>query len=234
MATDRWSIVRKAIEAAVDGADGSAIESVCGAAVALLSLKGAGVCLMVDGELRGSVGGPDRGIALLNELQLTLGEGPSLDAWRLGGAVLEPDLAAPALARWPVFSVAGVRSGVRAVFALPLHLGAIAIGVLVLYRERPGALSADELAYGLVLAEVAAQLILALQAVAEPDTLHALLSEQPAHWAEIHQATGIVSLQLTVALDEAFVRLRAHAFASGRPLREIARDVVDRRLHLDG
>jgi hypothetical protein len=57
-------------------------------------------------------------------------------------------------------TLGGVDAGVLAVFAFPLHIGAIRIGVLVLYRDRAGALSADELASGLVLADVATQVIL--------------------------------------------------------------------------
>jgi hypothetical protein len=148
-------------------------------------------------------------------------------------AVLEPDLANPAVVRWPAFAQAGVKAGVLAVFAFPVHQGAIGIGVLALYRDRPGALSDEELARGLVLADVATQVILSLQAGAPDDELHALLAKEPAHWAEIHQATGMVSAQLGVSLDEAFVRLRAHAFASDRLLRAVANDVVGGRLRLE-
>jgi hypothetical protein len=123
---------------------------------------------------------------------------------------------------------------VRAVFAFPLQLGAVGLGVLALYRDRPATLGDEELALGLVLAEVATQTILGLQAGAPAEELHVLLADEPAHWAEIHQATGIVSAQLEVSLDEAFVRLRSFAFANDRPLREVAEDVVARRLRLPG
>jgi hypothetical protein len=146
---------------------------------------------------------------------------------------LEPDLADPSLVRWPAFAQEGVEAGVRAVFAFPLQIGAIGIGVLVLYRDRPGGLSEEEIARGLVLADVATQVILVLQAGAAADKLHELLANEPPHWAEVHQATGIVAVQLGSGLAEAFVRLRAHAFAEGRPLRLVARDVVGGRLRLD-
>ena len=120
-----------------------------------------------------------------------------------------------------------------AVFAFPLQAGAIRIGVLMLYRDHAGALVGEELALGLVLADVATQVVLAVQAGAPADTVHELLAGEPAHWAEVHQATGMVSVQLGVSMDEAFVRLRAHAFADGRPLRDVARDVVSRRLTLE-
>ncbi|MEJ7656763.1 MAG: ANTAR domain-containing protein [Thermoleophilaceae bacterium] len=103
--------------------------------------------------------------------------------------------------------------------------------MLVLYRDRLGALSADELGLGLVLADVGTQLILGAQAGAPPDALHDVLAAEPAHLAEIHQATGMLSVQLEVSLDEAFV-LRAYAFAHDRSLRAVARDVLARRLRL--
>jgi hypothetical protein len=146
--------------------------------------------------------------------------------------VSEPDLENPAVVRWPAFAQAGVAAGVLAVFAFPLRIGAIGIGALVLYRNRTGTLSADELAYGLVLADVATQVVLGLQAGAPEDTLHVLLAGEPLHWSEVHQATGMVAVQLGVALDEAFVRLRAHAFAAERPLGLLARDIVDGNVRL--
>jgi len=49
----------------------------------------------------------------------------------------------------------------------------------------------------------------------------------------VHQATGMISVQLEVSLAEALVRLRAHAYANDRPLNEVAADVVARRLRLE-
>ena len=66
----------------------------------------------------------------LAELQLTLGEGPSLDASASGGPVLASDLgAAETAARWPVFAPAARQAGPAAIFAFPLRIGAIRAGV---------------------------------------------------------------------------------------------------------
>jgi hypothetical protein len=43
----------------------------------------------------------------------------------------------------------------------------------------------------------------------------------------------MVSVQLGVSLGEAFARLRAHAFAAGATLGDVAGDVVNRKLRLD-
>jgi AmiR/NasT family two-component response regulator len=40
----------------------------------------------------------------------------------------------------------------------------------------------------------------------------------------------MLKVQLGVTIEEAFLMLRAHAFAAGRPVAEVARDVVERSL----
>jgi hypothetical protein len=232
MEPDRLSTVLAAMADGTAAERGSMIDRVCHAAVRLLSLSGAGLALIVDGELRETAGVSGPRVALVQELELMLGEGPCVEAWRTMEPVLEADLAKPARARWPAFAEAAQRAGAHAVFALPLRLGAIGIGVLVLYRDRAAPLGEEELALGLVLAEVATLSVLGLQAGAPAEGLHRLIADEPAHWAEIHQATGMVSAQLEIPLDEAFVRLRSHAFADGRPLREIANDVIAGRVRL--
>jgi hypothetical protein len=51
--------------------------------------------------------------------------------------------------------------------------------------------------------------------------------------AEVHQATGKLSVELDISIDDAFVRLRAHAFATDRPVNDVAHDVVAGRLRLN-
>jgi hypothetical protein len=231
--TDRLAVVLRVIAELGDDA-GSVVDRVCAASVSLLSLTGAGLTLMIDGRLRETAGVSDAQIAALQEIQLTLGEGPCLDAARIGEPVLEPELAEPNLPRWPAFGPAAIAAGLQAVFAFPLRFGAVGIGVLALYRDRPGTLTDDELAYGLLLADVATHVILDLQAGAPANTLHELLVEDQAHWAEVHQATGMLSVQLTVPAEEAFVRLRARAFALDQSVRAVAHQIVSGQLRLDG
>jgi hypothetical protein len=230
--SDRVSVVLQAMADSDLDESASILDRVCAAAVSLLCLKGAGMSLIVDGELRGTAGVSEPGIATVQELQLSLGEGPCVDAWKETRPVLEPDLASPTEARWPAFSLAGVAAGVLAVFAFPLHVGAIRIGVMVLYRDRIGGLKDEEYKRALMLAETATNVVLGLQAGAPLHVLHELLADQPPDWAHIHQATGILSVQLGAPLDEALVRMRAYAFAADRRLAAVADDIVARRLHI--
>ena len=50
---------------------------------------------------------------------------------------------------------------------------------------------------------------------------------------EVYQAQGMVMVDLGVSLAEALVRLRAHAFVEGRPVGDVARDIVAGRLRLE-
>ena len=174
----------------------------------------------------------------LAELQLTLGEGPSLDASASGGPVLASDLGAGESGRrWPAFAPAACQAGAAAIFAFPLRIGAIRAGVMGLYRERPGPLNAAQLGDALIFADTATLLLLDSRdpAAGRPRRGPARAASPPdltLHRAEIDQATGMLTEQLGVGIAEAFIRLRAYAYAHDRRLADVARDIVARRLRL--
>ena len=129
--------------------------------------------------------------------------GPGGEDFAFGVPVLIPDLESAA-ARWPVFVPAAVAAGAQALFAVPLQAGAIQVGVLSMYRSQPGSLTAAQLADGLVLADIA------LQDCAGCGGGHQRVAGLPAPWkglsdrrAEVHQAAGMISVQLGVELAEA-------------------------------
>jgi hypothetical protein len=124
---------------------------------------------------------------------------------------------------------AAAAAGVKAVFALPLRVGAIGVGVIDLYRDRPGPLAGDHLPAALMAADAAALALLYLDVDGEA----AFTDDHDARSTfqlQVHQATGMIMAQLDMSIDEAFLMLRARAFAEGRPLAELATDVVTRRV----
>jgi hypothetical protein len=123
--------------------------------------------------------------------------------------------------------------GVRAIFGFPLQVGAVRLGALNLYCNRPGPLDDEQHADALVMADVAAQALLVLQANAPPGGLAAELEADADFQYVVHQASGMVSVQLDVSVAQALVRLRAYAFGNDGSLTEVARNVVERRLHFD-
>ncbi|HSJ70730.1 MAG TPA: GAF and ANTAR domain-containing protein [Acidimicrobiia bacterium] len=173
----------------------------------------------------------ERSLAL-DELQFSLGEGPSLDAFAKREAILEPDLEHARLARWPIFTASALELGTRGVFALPLNAGSKCIGVLTLYNDVAGALSEEQRADGMVVADEVARSVLEAQRRDGTDLLAADLNDAASHRAEVHQATGMVAVQLGLAVADAEARLRAHAYAANRSVVDVAREIVDRRLRL--
>jgi len=212
-----------------DGTPGLA--RLCEVAVDVAAVTGAGIMLAAGDQPQGGLSSSDGVADVIEELQFTLGEGPCIDAHGQGSAVSEPDLAAPAVTRWPAFAPAAIEAGVRAIFGFPVRTGTVRLGALNLYRDRPGPLSGDQHADALVVADLAALAILALQATVAPGALAAELDAS--FPAVVQQAAGMVSVQLNVTVGDALVRLRAHAFAAGRLLSAVAEDVVARRLAFD-
>jgi hypothetical protein len=201
---------------------GGLLTSLTTACVRSLPVTGVGVALMTDAGPAGIVTATDGVARELEDLQFTLGEGPCVDASRTGRPVLQPDLALTAPSRWPAFAGGALQADIGAVFAFPLRVGAIRVGVLDLYRDRAGQLSAAGLAEALSFADAVTQVLLFGQAgLAEPGSVP-VVDER----AEVHQATGVVAVQAAVGLGEALVLLRARAFAEQRPVGDLAREVL--------
>ena len=230
-----WGLV--ASQAAGRGGRVSAAD-VCAAAVAAVGVTGAWLSAARGAEAGHLMRVTDEVSEQLAELHLTLGEGPCLDAAASGGPVLASDLAGGESGRrWPVFALAARQAGAAAIFAFPLQIGAICAGVLGLYRERPGPLTAFQLGDALIFADTATLLLLDAQDQAGGD-LAALAGPggQPANLAlrraEIDQAAGMLTGQLGAGIGDAFVRLRAYAYARDLRLTDVARDIVALRLRL--
>jgi hypothetical protein len=205
-------------------------QRLCEACVEVLAVTGAGVMLMSDDVRRGSLCSSNDVSRLIEDLQYTLGEGPCVDAYVHDTPVLEPDLADPAVPRWVAFTPPVVDAGARAVFGFPMRVGAVRLGALNLYVDRPGTLSDDQHADAMVVAGVAARAVLAMQAQAPPGALAAELEAGSDFHLVVHQASGMVAAQLDVSLAEAMIRLRAHAFANDQLLTDVAEAVVARKL----
>lgn len=210
--------------------NGPAPARLCEVCADVMAMTGAGIMLMSGDVARGSVCSSNGVSALIEDLQYTLGEGPCVDAYQQNQPVLEPDLAGAGGSRWVAFSPPAVSAGAVAVFAFPLRVGAIRIGALNVYRDRPGPLDDEQHADGMVLAGVAARAVLALQADAPPGMLGAELEAGSDFRFVVHQASGMLSAQLDVTIGEALVRIRAFAYAYDRPLNLVAEDVVAHRL----
>jgi len=196
-----------------------------------MGIDGGGVAVVTARGHRATVCATDDVAAKVEESQFLLGEGPCVDASSLRSPVLVADLFDPFAGmrqRWPGFLEAVAALGVRALFAFPLRIGAIFLGAMDLYRRTPGDLSAEQLGASLTTADVASLLL--LDGVNDAFDLPDTQAGRSGYRLEVYSAAGMVKVQLGITIDEALVRLRAAAFADGRSVNEVARDVVTGRV----
>ena len=205
----------------------------CAAAAKLLDAAGVGVSLGASDQLLDSglqtVAVTDGGRAG-EALQFDLGEGPSYTAHRTGSPVQVPDLELDGT--WPAFAAAAADTGLRAVFAFPLRSGSVSLGAFTLYQHVAGELTAGQYADALVFSRFALNLFTSLQAGRPPDELDQIFADSLSNSVEVHQASGVVSVQLAIPVAAALALLRAHAFTEGTSLAKLAKQVVEHRLKL--
>jgi len=211
-------------------------EQICRACVDGLDVHGAAISLLTGSPSRETLWASDPTAELLEDLQFTLNEGACMQAASTGSPVLVPNLNDSTDAqRWPVFAAAvAEQTDALALFALPLQWGTINLGVLDLYRRTPGGLSGDQWRDAISAADVAALMMLGVRTEPGDGDAHGdgdgWLDPASSARAEVHQATGMVLVQLDVGAEVALARMRAHAFVEQRLLIDVARDVVSRKL----
>lgn len=203
-------------------------EALCRHAARDLGAHGVAIALVLDKDGLDLHVGSDPQAVELEQLQLGLGEGPCLEAHRTGTVVVAPDLWAEA-ERWPVYASSAAALGIRSVHAFPLLMGGIRLGVMDVYRREPGHLGEQDVVDAMTYADVAVLVILHLHAMdgSGPEQLGVLEDAFSAH-PQIHQATGMVSVQVGTDLRSALLLIRARAFAEGRTMQDVAADVISR------
>ncbi|MGB9302725.1 MAG: GAF and ANTAR domain-containing protein [Mycobacterium sp.] len=231
--------IHQELLAAVDGRRGvEAADRLCRACVVLFDIDAAAISLVFDGASGGTLGSSGEPARMYDELQFTLGEGPCLDSVTGRIPILAVDLADPEEVRWPAYGPAMLGHQIRSVTAVPILVAGEFVGALDLFRARPGSLLSDELAGAVAAAEIAGVPLLDLldgdlqAAVADPNS-NAWAELNTLSRAEVSQATGVLVAQLEIEPAEALVRLRAYAYAAGRSVNDVARDILDHRLKLE-
>ncbi len=203
------------------------LDLICRVCCDLLPITVASVVLMGDQGVEGITGSSDELAAAIQNEEFTLGEGPATEVRRQGRPVLVSDLS-DVTSDWPQFVPAAERLGIRALYAIPLRIGAVDLGVLVLGGAKPRAMASQEVADSLLLGDLISRLVLDLQAGVTSESLAWALDATDSRTV-VHQATGMIAAQLNVGVAEALVRLRANSFATDRPIDQVATEVIARR-----
>ncbi|WEO79128.1 GAF and ANTAR domain-containing protein [Cryobacterium sp. SO2] len=208
--------------------------SLCRPFLRVLPVTGAAISTLGPPFGTETVCASDADAARIDELQFDLGEGPCWDAMTTRRPVLTADLRT-ASPRWPLFREALGTSQVGSLFAFPLSLGSLNIGAVDLYSRTVGTLTDAQVEDATTLSGICARQV-----------IRRTLADLPSHGVvdgeagdgfsrrEVHQATGMVLAQLGVTAADALLIINGFAFARGRSVREVAADIVARRIDFAG
>jgi hypothetical protein len=207
--------------------------TLCSVAAEFTELSGAGITIVSDGPNYSTYCASDDVARDLLDLEVVVGEGPGIDACGSDYVIDEADLRSHRDGRWMAYAPAAADIGARAVFGFPVRIGAIRIGALTFYRNRPGPLSELQESDAYILATVVAREVLGTRAGAPRHELASELGLGLSLDFSVHQAAGMVAIQGEMDLSDAMVTLRAHAFGSGMSMTDVAQRVVRRETIYD-
>ncbi|MHC5796506.1 GAF and ANTAR domain-containing protein [Lacisediminihabitans sp. FW035] len=201
--------------------------SLCTPFLAITRATGASISFLGASTAHSTICASDETAAHLDELQFDLGEGPCWEAMRSHLPALHSHIQDEDEPTWPEFARAIKGRPVGAMFAFPLLVSSLEIGAVDLYTAAAGAMSTEAIADASSLASLAAWQVLRRVLTDQEDT-----SDEGSIYSrrEVHQATGMVIAQLDVTAEDALLLLRAHAFSRSLSVREIAAEIVERRL----
>lgn len=162
----------------------------------------------------------------IEDLELRLGQGPSLDAYQTGEQVIVEDLMV-CHDRWPQVTPRIIELGMRSACAFPLRLRDDRIGALNLYRAQPTAFAPHEVQLGQALADIAAVGILQQRSVFEAGRRAHQLQHALNSRVVIEQAKGVLAERRGITLREAFEIMRAHARNHNLKLRDVCQQALN-------
>ena len=193
--------------------------------VEAIGVDAAGVMLALPGGELQFVASSSESMRVLELFQIQVNEGPCVDCYSGGIAVIEPALSEPD-ERWPRFTPRALAQGFHSVHCLPMRLRGRTIGALNLFRSSEGALDESDIVVAQGLADVATIAILQHQTSLNSKMLTDQLSNALNSRIIIEQAKGMISQATACDMDQAFVWLRAHARNHNERLTDVAARIV--------
>jgi hypothetical protein len=182
----------------------------------------ANVTVWHDGELANQASShPDS--SRLVAIQVASNRGPMIDAITDGGPISCPDTLTET--RWPEFTAAAVRMGVRSVATLS-HRGAVVIA-LSLLGLRPRSIESDQLPLAELLVAYGGALVGAVSDYDESQRVATQLRDAAEARAIVDQAKGILMHALGCSADQALERMREVSQRTSLRATEVARRVID-------
>jgi hypothetical protein len=209
-------------------------ERLARAVARVLPVDGAGISLFFSDLRRLPLGASGPVASTAERLQFTAGEGPCLSAHAEGRPVVADE--ATIRSRWPVFYDGLVtRTPIRGTISLPLQDELRDIGALDLYTVPPNDVTALRLVDAL---DIGTEVVSAFRGIDRAASEHRgglVWLDAPAaeRRSVVWQAMGFLNAGLGVTSTDALALLRAHAYADGEDLDELARRVIEREIPVE-
>ena len=193
--------------------------------VEVLGVSAAGLMLLSPGGDLRVVASSSETMRVVELFELQAQEGPCLDCFRTGAAVLTQVLAASD--RWPNFAPVAREAGFRSALALPMRLRGLVIGALNLFRSDDDDMDPSDIFAGQALADVATVAILQHRAVLEARIVNDQLTHALDSRVVIEQAKGMLAERAGLTVEAAFSTLRKYARSHNRRLADVATGLID-------
>jgi GAF domain-containing protein len=193
-------------------------------AVRLFATTGAGLMLVDDCSVLRAVAATDAPGRALEEAQVEFGEGPCVDALLNDEVVSVEDLASDE--RWPRLKPEIPAVGVRSILGVPVHIAGGPVGSVNVYRDVPHAWGDDEIAALGAYADVVEGVLAGALQSRQQSEIARQLRQALDDRVTIERAVGFVMGLDRVDAVSAFNRLRRSARDSGRPVAEVAGDLL--------
>lgn len=193
--------------------------------VEVLDVEAAGLMLVSPGGDLRVMASSSEAMRVLELFELQAQEGPCLDCFHTGRAVVNQDLAA-SRERWPRFTAEALAAGFSSVHALPMRLRGSVLGALNLFHAEPGEMRQSDIDSGQALADVATIAILHHRAAQEAQILNEQLNYALNSRIVIEQAKGMIAEREGFSVDRAFAKMRNHARNHNLRLVDVADAVI--------
>jgi len=167
----------------------------------------------------------------VEEAQLEAQTGPCLDSYRTGETVDAPDLTA-VRERWPALVRVAYQRGLRGGYSIPMTLRDDHVGAMNLFFDRLGARTDSDAAVARALAQFATIGIVQRRVLQRHVDRASQLQQALESRVLIEQAKGALAFQHGVSIDDAFTLLREFARRTGTRIRDVADQIVHRRISI--
>jgi GAF domain-containing protein len=167
----------------------------------------------------------------VEEAQLGVAAGPCLESFRTGQPIEIPRIQ-DISDTWPEFASVARSRGLCAVHAIPISLRGISLGGLNVFSREEGRLTESDAALLEAMAQVSAVSIVYQRRSSEETERSSQLQRALDTRVIIEQAKGVLAHRHNIGMDRAFALIRGQARSTGSRLKDVAEQVVYRRIEI--